>query len=69
MLHGESLVMQVLERLELEGQQLITKCRIEALVEQFLLIFIICHIPGGIASQASELTTISFNSHSTLGQI
>src|SRR3954463_13796202 len=69
MLQSKSLVVQVLERLELERQQLIAKCRVKSLTEQLLLIFIIGHIPCCIASQASKLTPIGFNILAPLSQI
>src|SRR4051812_27286191 len=69
MLQSKILIVQFLERLELEGQQLIAKCRVKSLTEQLLLIFIIGHIPGCIARQTSKLTPLGFNIPAPLSQI
>ena len=69
LLQSESLVVQLLEGLEFEGQQLITKLRSQSLAEQILTILIIGHIPRGVARQVIELPPISLEIHVSLVQI
>ena len=69
MLKSNSLIVQLLEGLELERQHLITECRIEALAEQFLLILIIGNITRSIASQTGELVPISLDIPLTLRKL